>query len=205
MSFGFVLKGCISDFRKQLLKCYFSLLLHSLLEQSFSSDEKNDEKTASKLLPKNVSILSWKPTMTPFRKSRRVRRHQLRKLYQTLLQWFLTWGKLTPGGKFQLSLGEIYWIINYSKSPIYKFLQNVITWIIRLVSYRTKHKYIRQCFVRRLMRGLMPRILVHCYEVGLRIYGTNWRCCTLDCDSELCLVTSFLFLVALYTCKRSGP
>jgi len=58
----------------------------------------------------------------------------------------ILWGKLTPGGKFQLSRGEIYWIINYSKSPIYNFLQNAISWIIRLVSYRTKHKYIRQFF-----------------------------------------------------------
>ena len=98
--------GRISEFRKQLLKCYFSFLLQSLCEQSFSSDEKNHEKTASKLLPKNVSVLSWKPTITPLPKSRRVRRHQLRKLYQTLLQWFLTWGKLTRGCKFQLSMGK---------------------------------------------------------------------------------------------------
>ena len=53
------------------------------------------------------------------------------------------------------------------------------------------------------MRGIMSRIVVHCYEVGLRIYGTNWRCCTLDCDLELCLVTSFLFLVPLY-CRGAG-
>ena len=41
-------------------------------------------KTASTLLPKHVSVLSWKPTMPTFRKSRHVRRHQLMKLYLTL-------------------------------------------------------------------------------------------------------------------------
>jgi len=33
----------------------------------------------------------------------------------------------------------------------------------------------------------MPDIIEHSCKVGLRIYYTNWRCCTLDCDSELCL------------------
>jgi len=33
----------------------------------------------------------------------------------------------------------------------------------------------------------MSGVVEHCYEVGLRIYHTN-RCCTLDYDSELCLV-----------------
>jgi len=36
----------------------------------------------------------------------------------------------------------------------------------------------------------MSRIVVHCYEVGLEIYRTNWRCRTLDHDglqtSHLC-------------------
>jgi len=32
-------------------------------------------------------------------------------------------------------------------------------------------------------------VIEHCYEIDLRIYHTNWRwCCTLDYDSELCLV-----------------
>jgi len=33
----------------------------------------------------------------------------------------------------------------------------------------------------------MSGVVEDCYEAGLRIYHTNWRCCTLDCDSELCL------------------
>jgi len=37
-----------------------------------------------------------------------------------------------------------------------------------------------------------------CYEVGY-ISHTNWRCCTLDHDSGLCIVKSFLFLFHLYT------
>jgi len=59
-------------------------------------------------------------------------------------------------------------------------------WIIRLVSYKTQ-KYIRQCFVHR----------VHCYEVGLWIYRTHWKCCTFDYDSESCLVIRFLFFVEI--------
>jgi len=33
----------------------------------------------------------------------------------------------------------------------------------------------------------MSGVIEHYYEVGLRIYHTNWICCTLDYDSELCL------------------
>jgi len=47
----------------------------------------------------------------------------------------------------------------------------------------------------------MSGITEHCYEIGLWIYHTNWICCTLDYDSELCLVISILFLVHLYTCR----
>jgi len=64
-----------------------------------------------------------------------------------------------------------------------KFLQNVISWISRLVSYGIKQLY-QQCFVRGLKRGLMSGVIEHCYEVGLRIYHTNWKCCTLDYAQE---------------------
>jgi len=30
----------------------------------------------------------------------------------------------------------------------------------------------------------MPGVSKHCYEIGLRLYSTNWRCCSLDYDSE---------------------
>jgi len=33
----------------------------------------------------------------------------------------------------------------------------------------------------------MSCVTEHCYAVGLRIYHTNCRCCTLDYDSKLCL------------------
>jgi len=59
-------------------------------------------------------------------------------------------------------------------------------------------KYIGQCFLRRLMRGVMSGIVEHCYEVGLWIYHTSWRCCTLDCDSKVCLVISLLFNSSLH-------
>jgi len=49
-------------------------------------------------------------------------------------------------------------------------------------------------FVGRLMRGLVSGVIEHCYEVGLRIYHTNLRCCT--------LVISVLFSVHFYTCCR---
>jgi len=34
------------------------------------------------------------------------------------------------------------------------------------------------------MRDL-PGVIEHCHEIGLRMYHTNWRCCTLEYDSEL--------------------
>jgi len=40
----------------------------------------------------------------------------------------------------------------------------------------------------------MSGVTEHCYEIGLRIYHTNWRCCTLAYGSELCTLTYFLFL-----------
>jgi len=34
----------------------------------------------------------------------------------------------------------------------------------------------------------MSGLTKHCYHAAsLRIYHTNWRCCTLDYDSKLCL------------------
>jgi len=30
----------------------------------------------------------------------------------------------------------------------------------------------------------MPVVSEHCYEKGLRLYCTNWKCCNLDYDSE---------------------
>jgi len=30
----------------------------------------------------------------------------------------------------------------------------------------------------------MPGVSEHCYEIGLRLYNTNWRCCILDYDSK---------------------
>jgi len=39
-----------------------------------------------------------------------------------------------------------------------------------------------------------------CYQTGLLIYHTNWRCCTSDYDSELKLV--IIFLVHLCTCRQ---
>jgi len=45
----------------------------------------------------------------------------------------------------------------------------------------------------------MSDVIEDFYEVGLQIYDTNWRCCTMDYDSELCLVLLFIFLVHLYT------
>jgi len=36
-----------------------------------------------------------------------------------------------------------------------------------------------------------------CYEIGLRIYHPNWRCCTMAYGSELCILICFLFLVQL--------
>jgi len=55
---------------------------------------------------------------------------------------------------------------------------------------RTQH-----CFVRRLVRGSMSGVTERCYEIGLRIYHTKWRRCTLAYASELCIPLSFLFLL----------
>jgi len=41
----------------------------------------------------------------------------------------------------------------------------------------------------------MSGVTERCYEIGLRIYHTNWRCCTLAYGSELCILINFLFLV----------
>jgi len=32
----------------------------------------------------------------------------------------------------------------------------------------------------------MSGVTEHCYGIGLQIYHTNWRCCSLDYVSELC-------------------
>jgi len=34
----------------------------------------------------------------------------------------------------------------------------------------------------------MPGITERCNEIGLPIYHTNWRCCTLAYGSELCII-----------------
>jgi len=47
----------------------------------------------------------------------------------------------------------------------------------------------------------MLDVIEHCYEAGLRIYHTNWRYCTLDYDSESCLVIRLHFLVYHCTCR----
>jgi len=36
----------------------------------------------------------------------------------TLDQWFLTWGKFTPRGKFHLPKGKIYCIVTYNKREL---------------------------------------------------------------------------------------
>jgi len=47
----------------------------------------------------------------------------------------------------------------------------------------------------------MSAVTEHCYNIGLWIYHTNWVCFTLDYESWLCFLISFLFLVRLYTCR----
>jgi len=47
----------------------------------------------------------------------------------------------------------------------------------------------------------MSGITEHCYNIGLWIYHTNWISFTLDYDSWLRFVISFVLLVHLYRCR----
>jgi len=49
--------------------------------------------------------------------------------------------------------------------------------------------------VRRLVRRSKLRVTEHRYQIGLEIHHTNWRCCTLHYNSELCLLICFVLLV----------
>ena len=92
---------------------------------------------------------------------------------------------------------------------IHTFLQTVISSVTRVVSYRTKHKSTSNSVLFVGWREAITHTALLRSGFTGSLYHTNWRCCSLDYDSEFRLVINFLFLVHLYIgipyfCNKNG-